>query len=198
MIAIIFRTRGKIPQSSVSLDSGDQTAALAVYEQCLATKPAADQASRVHTIRGWIDAGYGDPLRLAQVRMEFAEAIHLDRAHADAHAGLGYLATLRREPSEAKGTAAQALRHGDHNSAVLHNVACIYAELSKVEAAQDQQDKDMALELLRRAMALCRQRGDDNREIGAIKADSALMVLSDRPEFHDLVNGSNRNAGTGP
>ncbi len=183
---------------SVSLKLRDQKAALAAYEQLLAAKPPADLASKVRTIRGWISAGYGDPPHLEGARADFAEAVRLAPAHANAHAGLGYLAALRRASSEAKGAAAQALWHGDQNYSVLHNVACIYAELSKVETAQDQQDKDMALDVLRRAVTLCRQRGDGNLEIVAIKADSSLQVLSDRPEFHDLIQESNRNAGTRP
>jgi serine/threonine protein kinase/tetratricopeptide (TPR) repeat protein len=173
---------------SVWLALGNPNATMGAYGQCLATKPPAKLASKVHTMRGWLYVmGFGDPPHQERAHKDFAEAVRLDPTHADAHAGLGFLAALERAPSEAKGRAAQALWHADQNYAVLHNVACIYAELSKVETAQAQQDKDMSMDLLRLAVTLCRQGGNGNNEIAAIKGDATLNVLSDRQDYQDLI-----------
>ena len=172
----------------------DSGTALAAYEQALATKPPVDLAVRVHTSSGWIFTGVGDPPHLDRAREDFAEAVRLDRTHADAHAGLGFLAALGRSSSEAKGEAALALWHGAHEYKLLHNVACIYAELSRVEAGQAQQDADTAMDLLRRAVALCRQGGEGNREIGWIKQEqeASFKVLSGRPDFQVLIEGAGK------
>jgi len=183
---------------SVAHELQDRAAELAAYEQALAAKPPADLAVKVHTKRGWIYAEYVDQPRRDQARADFAAAIRLDRAHADAHAGLGYLAALGRSSSEAKGEAALALWHRRHEYLLLHNVACIYAVLSQVETAEARQDADLAMDLLRSAVALCQEVGEGNREIGWIKGDPALKVLSNRQDFHDLIEGTNQNAGKGP
>ncbi len=169
----------------------ERDAALAAYEQSLATKPPADLAVKVHTKRGWIYVLEVDPPRPDRAGRDFAEAVRLDPAHADAHAGLGYLAALRRSASEAKGEAALALWHGSHEYLLLHNVAGIYAELSRVEQGQAQQDADMAVGLLGCAAALSREVGEANLEIATIKADPALRVLSNRADFHALIEGTN-------
>ena len=182
---------------SVSERLGDRGTALAAYEQALAMTPAADLAVKVRTKRGWIHVESGDRPHLDRAREDFAEAVRLEPAHADAHAGLGFVAALRRSASEAKGEAALALWKGAHEYLLLHNVACIYAELSRVETDQSRQDTDTAMDLLRRAVALCRQGGEDDREIDLIKRDSSLKVLSNRQDFRDLIEGTNKNRGTG-
>jgi tetratricopeptide (TPR) repeat protein len=171
--------------------------ALQIDQQALANTPAVDLAVWVHTKRGWIHVGYGDPPHLSRAREDFAEAVRLKPAHADAHAGLGFLAALRRSASEAKGQAALALWQGADKYLLLHNVACIYAELSRVETDQARQDTDTAMDLLRRAVALCRRGGEGNREIDWIKGESSLKVLSNRQDFQDLIEGSSKNGGTG-
>jgi len=183
---------------SVAHRLGDRSTALAAYEQSLAAQPPKELAAKVHTKRGWINADYDDLPHRDRAREEFAVAIRLDRSHADAHAGLGFLAALRRSSSEAKGEAALALWHGRDEYLLLHNVACIYAVLSQVENGQVRQDKDIAMDLLRRAVTLCQQAGEGNREIGCIKGDSALKVLSDRQDFRDLIDGTSTDAGKGP
>jgi tetratricopeptide (TPR) repeat protein len=169
----------------------DRGTALAAYEQAVAAKPSKELAMKVLTKRGWIYAEVGDQPHRARARQDFAAAVRLDRAHADAHAGLGFLAALERSASEAKGEAALALWHGSGEYLLLHNVACIYAELSRVETDQAQQNGDIAMKLLGRAVALCRQGGDANFEIDCIKGDRSLSVLSGRQDFRELVEGTN-------
>lgn len=182
---------------TVSHHLGNRSMELAAYEQALAARPSTALAVKVHTKRGWIYAEGGNLPNWERARADFAEAVRLDRAHADAHAGLGFVAALRRSSNEAKGEAALALWHGGHEYLLLHNVACIYAMLSRVETGQAQQDTDTAMDLLRRAVALCRQGGDGDVEIDWIKREASFKVLSDRPDFHDLIEGTTKNAGKG-
>jgi tetratricopeptide (TPR) repeat protein len=183
---------------SVAHKLGDRNTALAAYEQALAAKPPKDLAVKVHTKRGWIYAEFGDLPHRERSREDFAAAVRLEKSHADAHAGLGFLAALGRSSSEAKGEAALALWHGAGEYLLLHNVACIYAELSRVETDQAQQDQDIAMDLLGRAVALCRQGGEGHFEIDCVKGDPSLQVLSDRQDFRDLTKGTNDNSGNGP
>jgi tetratricopeptide (TPR) repeat protein len=166
---------------------GDRTRALAAYDQALAAQPSRELAVKVHTKRGWINADYGDLPHRERAREDFAAAIRLDRSHADAHAGLGFLAALGRSSSEAKGEAALALWHGAQEYLLLHNVACIYAELSRVETGQAQQDEDMAMDLLGQAVTLCHRAGDGSTETKNIRGDLSLHVLSSRDDFRKLV-----------
>jgi serine/threonine protein kinase/tetratricopeptide (TPR) repeat protein len=178
---------------------GDRNTELGAYEQVLSAEPSNELAVKVHTKRGWINCEYGDLPHRERARADFAAAVRLDRSHADAHAGLGFLAALERSSGEAKGEAALALWHGANEYLLLHNVACIYAELSRVETGQGQaqQNGDIAMALLGRAVALCRQVGDGNFEIECIKGDRSLSVLSGRQDFRELIVGANGRAEKG-
>jgi tetratricopeptide (TPR) repeat protein/tRNA A-37 threonylcarbamoyl transferase component Bud32 len=171
---------------SVAQRLGKWGEARAAYEEALKTAPR-DLAVKVRTKRGWIYAG----LRAehASARADFAEAVRLDPTHADAHAGLGYLQALQKSPSEAQRAAAQALWHGSNNYPVLHNVACIYAELSRSDPGQAKQHQDMAVALLQRAVELCRRGGGGARENDNIRGDTSFDVLRGRPDFENLLRG---------
>ena len=183
---------------SVAQRLGEWDAALGAYEQALATNPPAGIAVMVRTKRGWIYAQSLDPPQVDRAREDFAEAVRLDPAHADAHAGLGYLAALRGSSSEAKGEAAQALWHGADEYLLVHNVACIYATLSQDDKGQVKQDQDMAMDYLRRAVELCRESGEGDAEIGNINWDTSLKVLETHQGWRDLIEGAKKNARTGP
>jgi serine/threonine protein kinase/tetratricopeptide (TPR) repeat protein len=183
--------------ASVAHRLGEGATALAAYERGLAAKPSTELAVKILTKRGWIYAQIGDGPHRERARADFAAAVRLEKSHADAHAGLGFVAALRRLPSEAKGEAGLALWHGAGEYLLLHNVACIYAELSRVEADQAQQDQNIAMDLLGRAVTLWRQAGKSDPYIDWIRQEPSLRALHDRQDFRDLIAGTNQNAGTG-
>ncbi len=158
------------------------------YEEALRTAPPG-LAVKVHTKRAWIYAQSLDPPQYDKARADFAAALRLDPAHADAHAGLGYIRALGNASGDAQREAALALLHGGDDYLILHNVACIYAELSRVEKGQAQQHQDMAMGLLQRAVDLCRLAGDGPQEVRNIQGDQSLHVLFRHPDFNKLVTG---------
>jgi tetratricopeptide (TPR) repeat protein len=176
---------------SVAQRLGEWQGACAVYEEALQSAPR-DLAVKVRTKRGWIYAQ--SPREHDKARADFAEAVRLDATHADAHAGLGYLHALQKEPSGAQRAAAQALWHGRDDYLVLHNVACIYAELSRTEKGQAAQHQDMAVALLERAVELCRRGGGGAREIDNIRGDTSFDVLRGRPDLEKLLKGKGYKA----
>jgi tetratricopeptide (TPR) repeat protein len=161
----------------------DFDAALAAYEESLKQKGPPDVAVRVRTKRGWIFADRLEEPKFDRARAEFAEAVRLDPYHADAHAGLGFVEAKRRAAGPAQREAALALNSEGDNYGILHNVACIYAELAEVERGQQQAHQDAAIHLLRRAVRLCREGGDHDEEVKRIKVESSFEALCQRPGF---------------
>jgi tetratricopeptide (TPR) repeat protein len=167
---------------------GKWDAALANYAEAL-NKASPELAVKVRTKRGWI---YASSLPLPQydrARGDFTEAVRLDPNHADAHGGLGFVYARAHAPSEALREAAMALWHEADNYVVLHNAACIYAELSRVDSTQATAHQDTAMDLLRRAVVLCRRAGDGATESRNIQLDPSLQVLSTRVDFPKLIAG---------
>src|SRR4029077_19872708 len=97
-----------------------------------------------------------------------------------------YVAALENSPGAAQREAALALWHGADEYLVLHNVACVYAALSRVEKGQAGQHQDLAVDLLRRADQLCRRRGQGDREVWNMQSDQSLKALWGRPDFRKL------------
>jgi tetratricopeptide (TPR) repeat protein/tRNA A-37 threonylcarbamoyl transferase component Bud32 len=177
---------------SVAERLGEFDKALDAYGESLKLKGPPEVAVKVHTKRGWIFATFLREPQYDQARKEFAEAVRLDSTHANAHAGLGFVRAIQGASGEAHHEAIRALACEGDDYLILHNVACIYAELSQVEKAQETQHQDAAMDLLRRADKLCRQGGDADEEVKLIRGDSSLKVLRGRPDFRALVEGKGR------
>jgi tetratricopeptide (TPR) repeat protein/tRNA A-37 threonylcarbamoyl transferase component Bud32 len=160
--------------------------AIPVYEQAL---KAAPPGLRVQVLlkRGLIyaqsPAGYG------KARGDYDAALRLDPRSAVGHAQLGYLHVLQRSPGEAQREAAQALWHGGGDYLILHWVACIYAELSRLDPGQAQKHQDLAMDLIRRAVALWQSGGAGAPdEMALIREEPAFAPLKkDRQDFRDLL-----------
>jgi hypothetical protein len=82
-----------------------------------------------------------------------------------------------------------ALLNGGSDYLILHNVACIYAMISRGESTRRTEHEDVALAMLRRALELSRREHDFQREIQLIQREPAFAVsLRQRPEFKNLAS----------
>jgi len=137
--------------------------------------------------RGW---AY-DALRQAdKAGDDFEAAAHIEPKNAEAHTGLGYIEARRKQHAEARREANLALLHGAGDYLILHNVACIYAALSRTDVVREAEYQDLAIDQLRQAVALRKRGGKGPDEIRLIEREPAFpRALRDRPEFLDLLKG---------
>jgi hypothetical protein len=87
-----------------------------------------------------------------------------------------------------------ALRRGSDDYLILHNLACVFAELSRSEGAEARLWQDLALALLDRAVQLwktevARQGSATANERELMRTDPALRPLHSRSEFQKLLKG---------
>jgi tetratricopeptide (TPR) repeat protein/tRNA A-37 threonylcarbamoyl transferase component Bud32 len=174
---------------SVAERLGEYDQALDAYAESLKLNGPLEVSVKVHTKRGWIFAAFLRKPQYERAREEFVEAIRLGPAHANAHAGLGFVRAIQRAPGEAVLAAGRAHALGADDYLILHNVACVYAELSRADKGWEAQHQDAAMDVLRRAVRLCRQGGDGDDEIKLIQGDSSLRVLEGHPGYRALIAG---------
>ncbi len=162
---------------------GQSKAAVDAYSQGLALDR---DHVKLLVNRGWVYAEKPEHYEKAQV--DFARAVRLNPRHAEAHAGLGFVQACLRAPNKAQRAAAVAILRGSDDYLVLHNVACTYAELSRPKDEQEYQD--MAMDVLRQAVAVWEHRGKPNPSVvHYIRTDSSLDPLRKRPDFKELLKG---------
>ena len=77
--------------------------------------------------------------------------------------------------------------HGGDDYLVLHNVACIYATLSKTDNAQAAAYQDVSIALLRRALQLWKKSAAGPNELDLIKAEPAFEPIRGRNDFQELL-----------
>jgi tetratricopeptide (TPR) repeat protein/tRNA A-37 threonylcarbamoyl transferase component Bud32 len=140
--------------------------------------------------RGWAWVALG---KHDEARADFQAALRLGPKHAEAHTGLGYLYAVSKEPAGAQQEANFALLYGndlppEQRYLILHNVACVYATLSRADAKQAAAYQDVAIALLRRAIDLWKQGQRGPSEIQLIEDEPAFPAeLRLRPEFKALL-----------
>ena len=137
--------------------------------------------------RGWA-FGNLTPAQYEPAEEDFARALKLDASNAEAHTGLGYVRACREAPADAQHEAAAALLHGGGDYLILHNIACIYARLSRSDKKRETAYQDLTIDLLRRAVDLWgrREAGPDERDL--IARESAFPpALKAREEFRRLL-----------
>src|SRR5207245_5334656 len=74
---------------------------------------------------------------LDEARADFAAIVKDHADHAEAHVGLAYVAACQNKQADAFREANLALLHGAGDFLILHNVACVYAELSEVDRSEE-------------------------------------------------------------
>jgi tetratricopeptide (TPR) repeat protein/tRNA A-37 threonylcarbamoyl transferase component Bud32 len=127
-----------------------------------------------------------------QAQADFAALLRHDPGNAEAHSLLGYVRACQNAPADAQDAAAQALLNaeGVRKYLVLHNVACIYAELSRSDKQREKAHQDLAITLFHRAVDLWRQGGEKGlNEIELIRDELKAFPpsLQARPELKELL-----------
>jgi lipoprotein NlpI len=157
--------------------------AIAAYSKGLEKEP---RNVKLLVKRGW---AYSALKLNDEAQVDFAVATRVDPNHAEAHCGLGFVQACRKSYADARREANQALLYGGGDYLILHNVACIYAELSRTDKEQSADFQDRAIDLLGRAIALWKQGGSGRPdEIEYIRNEQAFPpALRARPEFQELL-----------
>ncbi len=119
---------------------------------------------------------------------DFAAASRVDPENAEAHTGLGYVQALRTLPPDAQREADLALLHGSDDYLVLHNVACIYAALSRNAKVPTPEYEDVSIALLRRAVKLWKRDGAEPSELDLMRDEPAFEPIRDRKDFQELMS----------
>lgn len=171
---------------------GKAADAVLVYAKAI---EAAPRDPRWRIARGWTYANRGDH---AHAKADFSEAVRLDSTDAEAHAGLGYALAALKTAEDAKREAAHALVDDfggrEYDYLTLHRVACIYAQLSTIAGEPAVAHQDLAIKLLRQAIAIWKRGDTGPDEVELIKQDIARRVfppaMMQRPDFRDLLGGS--------
>jgi tetratricopeptide (TPR) repeat protein len=122
-----------------------------------------------------------------QAKNDFAKAVEVKPDHAEAHSGLGYALAYGKNDAETFRAAHQALMHRGGDYLILHNVASIYAKLADSNPENARSYRDLAMDLLRRAVELWKRGGAGPDEIQQIVNDPALRGLRDRADYVNLV-----------
>lgn len=127
--------------------------------------------------------------RDGDARADYGAVISGDPANAEAHAGLGYIAACEKSYVQAQDESAQALRYGADDYLILHNVACIYAEMSRTDLPHRTEYEDLAIATLGKALEVWRSHGAvDPDEVQLIEREPAFPAsLRQRPEFQQLI-----------
>ena len=134
--------------------------------------------------RGWAN----DALKqLDAAARDLGSVLRASPTNAEALAGLGYVRARQRQDIDAQRNASLAILHAADDYRILHNVACIYAELSRSAGAMKAEQEDTPLNLLR--AALDRSQTIGGNESVAIQSEPAFVgTINQRQEFRELLS----------
>lgn len=148
--------------------------AYAAYSKSIETDPTNDA---LLVKRGWMQA-----LRLNRVNeaiADFEAALTANPENAEAHSAHGFLLAIVNPSLDAERAALQAVLHGAGDYLILHNVACIYAELATRAADGADAYEQTAITILRRGLQLW-EKGDRS-------GPDAIALATNEPSFRDLA-----------
>lgn len=161
---------------------GQLDAAAQAYSAAIRLAPS-DLQAILH--RGWLNQKLG---QYDQSAADFMCAIEVDSTNAEAYCGLGYVHACRKSSDDARDCAAQALLFGGNDYLILHNVACIYAELSNFDAPRQHSDENTAMAMLQRAIEIWHRTKGGPDEVNLIKQEPAFPPsLRALPQFARLL-----------
>lgn len=155
----------------------------AAYSKSIEIEPVNDT---LLVKRGWLQA-----LRLnegAGAIADFEAALQANPENAEAHSAHGFLLAIADPSVAAERAALRAVLHGAGDYLILHNVACIFAELATRSPDRAADYEQSALDVLSRGIQLW-QKGDrsgpDASQLAA--NEPSFRELSKRPEFQQLI-----------
>ncbi len=156
--------------------------AIAAYSRAIAAAP--DQAQIIIN-RGW---AFDSLNRLDEARNDFTRALQVAPDQAEAMTGLGYVEARLGHAAEAQRQASLAVLQGGSEYLILHNVACIYAQLSIADPESAPAHQEAAVELLRRSIQEWRQGWYGQSEIDLIRQEPAFPAsMRQRKDFQKLI-----------
>jgi tetratricopeptide (TPR) repeat protein len=152
--------------------------------------PVESGRARLLNKRGW---AYVNLSQHPQARADLEPADRNARLlRAEAHTGLGYLDACAKVYAGAQEHATRALdwlRQPLDHYVLRHNLACIYAEMSRWDVSRRAEYQDLALTFLGEAVELARNRGTLANEKQLIEQESAFPPsLRERPDFKKLLH----------
>lgn len=167
---------------AVCMKLGAAPLAITWYSKSLDAAPA---DAKVWMMRG---EAYIATRQYAEGAADFARAAQLQPSNATAHSWLGYVAAMQSQGDPLR-EAAQATALGGDDFVVLHNVACIYAQLSRTDPSASKQDLDLTVAYLQRAVQIWRTRNGGPNEPQLIRDEPAfdLPSLRAREDFRALL-----------
>jgi len=164
--------------------AGRRDQAILAYSKGLELAP---KDAKMLIKRGWALELLNQP---SKALADFAAAVRVDPENAEAHTGLGYVRARLKHRPEAQREADLALLHGADQYLILHNVACIYAALSRASDDQAPAHQEAAIALLWRALALWKRAEADAKpgpsEFDLIQGEPAFQPLRGRADFQRL------------
>lgn len=162
---------------------GENEEAVRTYSSALKISPG---QTRTLVNRAWIYQKLG---RTDDAVADFSAAIAADSSNAEAHAGLGYMAAFQRSYAQAEDEAAAALVTGGDDYLILHDVACIYAEMFRTDGSNQAEHKTVVIATLTKAISLWRTHGTGPDELVLIEKEAAFPPsLRQTPEFQRIIN----------
>jgi tetratricopeptide (TPR) repeat protein len=163
-------------------EQGHDDLAIEPLSRAIALSPANAQAL---VNRGWVNEKLN---RLEAAQADFAAALRINSDHAEALSGLGYIAARSGNSREAQLEASLALVNGNNDYRILHNVACIYAQLSVTDRVRAAAHEDAAMDMLARAVDSWRRGWAGPHEMDLIRGEVAFPAsLRKRPDFQNLL-----------
>jgi tetratricopeptide (TPR) repeat protein len=148
-----------------------------------------DLQIKILNLRGWTYAQKLEKPDYEKASGDFAQVlnIQLDPRSAEAYSGLGYVYARQGQIKDAQSVAGLALAYGAGNYLVLHNVACIYAELSVSDRQYAELHAAVAIKYIRQELELNPKGVADVRK--EAEAGGSFYALRNREDFIDLVKG---------
>ena len=122
---------------------------------------------------------------------DFEAALKANPENAEAHSAHGFLLALQNPSADAERAALRAILHGAGDYLILHNVACIYAELAVGTPDKAEGYEQSALDILERGLALW-QKGNrfGPNAVELARGESSFHNLAKRDDFTKLLNAA--------
>ena len=173
-LGAVYELQGKVPEAIEAYSDGLNLAS---------------DSTVLHNLRGWAL----EKTKRDLAKLDFAESVRVDPHNAESHTGLGYIEALNGNGDAARREAAIALLSDADNYLTMHNIACIYAQLSVAEPGQKVECEDLAIKALGRAVTLCQLNAavSPELEIDLIRSESSFPdSLRTRSQFQHLLSAS--------